>query len=82
MKLKIIFNIYSIDFKKFTFVIGIEPRMIRVSFAKTDPNPRRNSFRGPADVEKKFKQWDEDGDGKISFEELKVLSVSEARAYL
>ena len=56
--------------------------MIRVSFAKTDPNPARNSFRGPADVEKKFKQWDEDGDGKISFEELKVLSVSEARAYL
>ena len=32
--------------------------------------------------EKKFKQWDEDGDGKISFEELKVLSVSEASAYL
>ena len=32
----------------------------------------RNSFRGPGDVEKKFKMWDENCDNKISFEELKV----------
>merc|ERR1711963_505449 len=30
----------------------------------------RKVFRGPNDVTKKFKQWDENGDGKLSFEEL------------
>jgi len=42
----------------------------------------RNSFRGPADVEKKFKQWDEDGDGKISFEELKEAVKKDSSKFL
>ncbi len=32
----------------------------------------RKNFRNPEDLERKFKSWDADGDGKITLEELRV----------
>ena len=42
----------------------------------------RKVFRGPSDVAKKFKQWDENGDGKLSFEELKEAASKDASKFL
>ena len=42
----------------------------------------RKLFRGPQDVERKFKQWDENGDGKLSFEELKEAAAKDASKFL
>ena len=42
----------------------------------------RKVFRGPNDVTKKFKQWDENGDGKLSFEELKEAASKDASKFL
>ena len=42
----------------------------------------RKLFRGPQDVQKKFKSWDENGDGKLSFEELKEAAARDASKFL
>ena len=42
----------------------------------------RKLFRGPNDVAKKFKQWDENKDGKLSFEELKEAASKDASKFL
>ncbi len=35
----------------------------------------RKNFRNPEDLERKFKSWDTDGDGKITLEELRVSQI-------
>ena len=35
----------------------------------------RKNFRGPEDLERKFKSWDANGDGKITLEELRVSLI-------
>ena len=42
----------------------------------------RKAFKGPDDVAKKFKIWDSDGDGKISFEELKESASKDSSKFL
>jgi len=42
----------------------------------------RKAFKGPDDVAKKFKVWDSDGDGKISFEELKASAAKDSSKFL
>lgn len=42
----------------------------------------RKAFKGPDDVAKKFKVWDSDGDGKISFEELKESAAKDSSKFL
>jgi len=42
----------------------------------------RKAFKGPDDVAKKFKIWDSDGDGKISFEELKASAAKDSSKFL
>jgi len=42
----------------------------------------RKAFKGPDDVAKKFKVWDSDGDGKISFEELKESAAKDSTKFL
>ena len=42
----------------------------------------RKIFRGPKDVEMRFKKWDENGDGKLSFEELKEAAAKDASKFL
>ena len=42
----------------------------------------RKLFRGPNDVAKKFKQWDENNDGKLSYEELKDAASKDASKFL
>jgi len=42
----------------------------------------RKAFKGPEDVAKKFKIWDSDGDGKISFEELKQSAAKDSSKFL
>ena len=42
----------------------------------------RKLFKGPKDVERKFKQWDEDSDGKLSFVELKDAAAKDASKFL
>jgi hypothetical protein len=37
----------------------------------------RKNFRNPEDLERKFKSWDADGDGKITLEELRVSQIRE-----
>ena len=39
----------------------------------------RKLFKGPKDVERKFKQWDEDSDGKLSFAELKEAAAKDPK---
>jgi len=50
--------------------------------AKESISNLRKLFRGPQDVERKFKQWDENGDGKLSFEELKEAAAKDASKFL
>lgn len=42
----------------------------------------RKLFRGPADVERKFKCWDMDGDGRISIQELRDATEKESTSFL
>ena len=42
----------------------------------------RKLFKGPKDVERKFKAWDENGDGKLSFEELKEAAAKDGSKFL
>ncbi|XP_023335212.1 calmodulin-like protein 12 [Eurytemora carolleeae] len=42
----------------------------------------RKLFRGPADIERKFKSWDTDGDGKLSIQELKEATEKENTRFL
>eukprot|EP00092_Neocalanus_flemingeri_P026177 GFUD01028374.1.p1 GENE.GFUD01028374.1~~GFUD01028374.1.p1 ORF type:complete len:1019 (+),score=296.62 GFUD01028374.1:74-3058(+) len=42
----------------------------------------RKAFKGPDDVARKFKLWDSDGDGKISFEELKESAAKDTSKFL
>jgi len=50
--------------------------------AKESISNLRKLFRGPQDVQKKFKSWDENGDGKLSFEELKEAASRDASKFL
>jgi len=42
----------------------------------------RKAFKGPAHVAEKFTKWDANGDGKISFEELKESAAKDASKFL
>jgi len=42
----------------------------------------RKAFKGPADVSKKFKQWDANADGRLSFEELKEAAGKDSSKFL
>ena len=37
----------------------------------------RKGFRGPEDIERQFKKWDADGDGRITFEEMRAAMGNE-----
>ena len=50
--------------------------------AKESISNLRKLFKGPKDVERKFKSWDENGDGKLSFEELKEAAAKDASKFL
>merc|ERR1719348_1554175 len=50
--------------------------------AKESISNLRKIFRGPKDVETRFKKWDENGDGKLSFEELKEAAAKDASKFL
>jgi len=42
----------------------------------------RKAFKGPDDVAKKFQIWDSNGDGKISFDELKESAATDSSKFL
>jgi len=42
----------------------------------------RKAFKGPDDVIRKFQVWDSNGDGKISFEELKEAATKDSTRFL
>jgi len=42
----------------------------------------RKTFLGPNDIERKFKSWDSDGDGKLSYEELKEAVAKDSPRFM